>query len=167
MPPAQTAAPHPAPPVYEERLWPAVWIWAVAAGMAGASILVFAPINIITGVIAAVVIGIILTILLIVSTPRIRVTSGDLDVGRARIERRFIGQVEGFRGEDATEQRGTALNATAYQCIRGWISPVVRVEITDDLDRTPYWIMSTRHPEELVAALVGSGVDAGPNNDRR
>lgn len=167
MPPAQTPALPPASPEYEERLWPAAWIWAVAAGMAGASILVFAPINIATGVVAAVVIGIVLAILLIVSTPRIRVTNAELEVGRARIERRFIGRVEGFRSEEATVQRGTALNATAYQCIRGWISPVVRVEITDELDRTPYWIMSTRHPEELVAALAGSGINAESNLDRR
>ncbi len=38
-------------------------------------------------------------------------------------------------------------------CIRGWIDPVVRIEITDPADRTPYWLASTRHPDELVAAL--------------
>ncbi len=141
-------------PLYEERLWPALWIWAVAAGTASASILVFAPINITTGIIAAILVGILLVVLLVLSTPRIRVTETELEVGRARIDRSFVGRVEGFRGEDATEQRGTALNALAFQCIRGWISPVVRIEITDEMDRTPYWITSTRHPDKLVAALT-------------
>jgi hypothetical protein len=41
----------------------------------------------------------------------------------------------------------------AFLCIRGWIDPVVRIEITDPADRTPYWLTSTRRPEELLAAL--------------
>ena len=38
-------------------------------------------------------------------------------------------------------------------CIRGWIDPVVRIEIADPSDRTPYWLASTRRPDKLVAAL--------------
>ena len=30
---------------------------------------------------------------------------------------------------------------------------MVRIEITDPSDRTPYWLTSTRHPEQLLAAL--------------
>lgn len=141
-------------PLYEERLWPSIWVWVVAACVAGASVLVFAPISMTTGVIAAIVVGIVLIVLLVLSTPRIRVTQAELEVGRARIELRFVGDVEGFLDEAATEQRGTALNALSFQCIRGWISPVVRIEITDEKDRTPYWITSTRHPQKLVAALT-------------
>ena len=40
-------------------------------------------------------------------------------------------------------------------CIRGWIDPVVRSEITDPSDRTPYWLTSTRHPERIVEVLSG------------
>jgi hypothetical protein len=32
---------------------------------------------------------------------------------------------------------------------------VVRIEITDPSDSTPYWLTSTRRPDELVAALTG------------
>jgi hypothetical protein len=149
------AAAGPADPVlFEERLWPSVWVWLVAAGVSAAVILVFAPINPLVGYIAAGIVAVILTILLITSTPRLVVTSGALQVGRARIERRYIGAAEAFRGEDATRQRGPALNATAYLCIRGWIDPVVKIEITDEADRTPYWLTSTRRPAQLVAALA-------------
>jgi hypothetical protein len=33
------------------------------------------------------------------------------------------------------------------------VGPVVRIEVTDPHDSTPYWIVSTRHPDALVAAL--------------
>ena len=53
----------------------------------------------------------VLTVLLLMSTPVIRVTEETVQVGRAQIERKWIGEVEAYRGEDATQQRGPALNA--------------------------------------------------------
>jgi hypothetical protein len=94
-------------------------------------------------------------VLLVLSTPAITVTPDALTVGRATIERRFVGSVQPFRAKEATAERGTRLNGLAYLCIRGWIDPVVRIEITDPSDRTPYWLTSTRRPEELTAALSG------------
>ncbi|KRE78747.1 DUF3093 domain-containing protein [Arthrobacter sp. Soil763] len=151
--PASSSSPHDASVVFREKLWPSFWIWLVAAGLSGAGILVFAPISMAAGVTAAVVLFAILTVLLVLSTPSITVTAETLRVGRASIERRFVGSAEAFRGSDATAERGTRLNGLAFMCIRGWIDPVVRIEITDPADRTPYWLASSRHPDELVAAL--------------
>ncbi len=159
MPDSSTSSPAPhstpgdATVLYTEKLWPNVWIWLVAAGFSSAGILVLAPISIGTGLTAAAVLFAIITILLIVSTPSITVTRGTVQVGRATIERRFLGSVTAFRGKEATAERGTRLNGLAFLCIRGWIDPVVRIEITDPADRTPYWLTSTRRPEQLVAAL--------------
>lgn len=159
MPESSSAAPVPdapsagTPAVFRERLWPNVWIWIIAAGISGAGILVFAPISLAAGYTAAGILFVIMAVLLVLSTPTIMVTNDALTVGRATIERRFVGQVEAFHGKDATAQRGTQLNGLAYLCIRGWIDPVVRIEITDPSDRTPYWLTSSRRPEELAAAL--------------
>ena len=45
------------------------------------------------------------------------------------------------------------LDARAWLLIRGWVDPVVRVRLTDPKDPTPYWLVSSRHPEAVVAAL--------------
>ncbi|MBM7782913.1 DUF3093 domain-containing protein [Arthrobacter tumbae] len=140
--------------LYEEKLWPAPWIWMVVAGAAVASVFTFIPISIEAGIIAAVVVAAVLTTLLVLSTPRIRVTPAELQVGKAQIERRYLGDVTAFTGADATAQRGTELHGRAYLCIRGWISPVVRITIDDAEDPTPYWLTSTRRPEQLKAALT-------------
>jgi hypothetical protein len=141
--------------VYSERLWPSPWIWLMVLGFAGASIVTFAPIDIAIGYAAAAIVAVVLGTLLILSTPRIVVTPTTLTVGRATIERRYLGAVSMYTGDEATQQRGPALNGIAYLCIRGWISPVVRVEVIDPEDRTPYWLTSTRRPQQLVAALTG------------
>ncbi|MCU1516099.1 MAG: hypothetical protein JWQ75_820 [Pseudarthrobacter sp.] len=139
--------------VYREKLWPTPWVWLITAGIAGAGILMFAPISAAAGYTAAAVLFAIMAAGLILSTPTITVTPDSLTVGRATIERRFIGGVASFHAKEATAERGTRLNGLAYLCIRGWIDPVVRIEITDPSDRTPYWLTSTRRPEELTAAL--------------
>ncbi|MEO5779132.1 DUF3093 domain-containing protein [Arthrobacter oryzae] len=152
-PPASQSVPSDAAVLYTEKLWPNTWIWLIAAGFSSAGILVLAPISFGTGLTAAAVLFVIIAVLLVLSTPAITVTRSTLQVGRATIERRFLGDAAAFRGKEATAERGTRLNGLAFLCIRGWIDPVVHIEITDPSDRTPYWLTSTRHPERLIAAL--------------
>lgn len=122
-------------------------------GLSAAGILMFAPISITAGIIAALVLLAIMTTMLLLSTPAIVVDRDTIQVGRASIQREFVGTVTAFRKEEATAERGIRLNGLAFMCLRGWIDPVVRIEITDPADRTPYWLTSTRRPEELLAAL--------------
>ncbi|MEC5179941.1 DUF3093 domain-containing protein [Arthrobacter sp. CG_A4] len=151
--PAASNSPSDEAVLYNEKLWPNFWIWLVSAGFSGAGILVFAPISMEAAFTAAAVLFVIIAVLLILSTPAITVTASTLRVGRATIERRFVGTADAFRGKEATAERGTRLNGLAFMCIRGWIDPVVRIEITDPSDRTPYWLTSSRHPDRLVSAL--------------
>ncbi|SCX11187.1 Protein of unknown function [Candidatus Aquiluna sp. UB-MaderosW2red] len=58
--------------------------------------------------------------------------------------------------EDADEVRmqlGPSLNANAKLAIRGDIPKLVKIEIIDPLDPTPYVLISTRQPEQLASAL--------------
>jgi len=120
------------------------------------TILVFAPIDLGLGIAAAVAFFAVEVLILVATTPRIVVRERTLQVGRASIERHHVGQVTGYRGEDARAQRGPLLHGLAFVNVRGWIAPVVRIQLTDERDRTPYWLTSTRRPEELVAALGGA-----------
>jgi hypothetical protein len=49
---------------------------------------------------------------------------------------------------------GPELDPAAHLVHRAWIGPVVRIEVTDPDDPTPYWIVSSRDPDALVAALA-------------
>jgi hypothetical protein len=141
------------PDSFRERLWPAWWVFLATALVIPASLLVFLPISPVAGVVVAIVLYGAIVVTLLVTTPVIEVTDGMLRVGRAQIERSFLGAVTAHRGADAVAERGTRLDARAWLMLRGWISGVVRIELTDDADPTPYWLVSTRRPDELVAAL--------------
>jgi Protein of unknown function (DUF3093) len=140
--------------IYRERLLPGPMIFVITALIIPASLLVFLPINMTVGVICAAVLYSACVILLVIGSPRIEVTDSMLIAGRASLPLPNVGEATGFTGAAATVQRGPQLDARAWLVIRGWISPVVKVEVLDASDPTPYWIVSTRHPNDLVAALA-------------
>lgn len=141
---------------YRERLWPAAWILGVTALVIPASLLVLAPISVLAGAVTGVVLYAGCLGLFIYGAPLIAVTDGTLSAGRARIPVALIGDVTAFDGEEASLERGQRLKATAFLLIRGGIRGVVRVQITDPKDPTPYWLISTRRPTELAAAIMRS-----------
>ena len=48
---------------------------------------------------------------------------------------------------------GPGLRADAELSLRPWIKTAVQIEVDDMNDTTPYWVVATRRPSELVAAL--------------
>lgn len=138
---------------YRERLWPSVGLFIALLLLIPASLLVFLPINTLVGVVFAVVAYAGITILLVATAPVIEVTDTRLTAGRGVIALEFVGEPMAFEGEDASLQRGRGLDARAWVVIRGWVSPVVKLPLNDPADPTPYWLVSTRRPAELVAAV--------------
>ncbi|MFW0183609.1 DUF3093 domain-containing protein [Rothia sp. CCM 9417] len=149
----------PATVLYKERLAPGVGLWLGCLGAGLASFLVGAPINIAAGIVAGIIVALSVGALLYGTSPTLEITESTVRFGRARIEREFIGRAEAFRGEDARVATGPALDGRAYMCFRGWITSVIRVEITDPADPTPYWIASSRHPEK-IAEILNQGLAA-------
>ncbi|MDY0912688.1 DUF3093 domain-containing protein [Rathayibacter festucae] len=140
-------------PSYRERLWPAPWLFVSTALVIPASILVFAPIDLFAGVVVALVLygGTVATLL--ATSPTIEVVDGELWAGRAHIPLELVGDAVAFTGERAFAQRGPRLDARAFLVIRGWVRDVVRVPIEDPADPTPYWLLSSRRPNDVVAAI--------------
>lgn len=127
-----------------------------------ASLLVFLPISIGAGVATAVVLYGGCVTALVVTSPVISVSNEVIAAGRARLPVEFAGTPEVFLGSEATLERGQRLDARAWLVIRGWVSPIVKVPVTDPDDPTPYWIVSTRRPQELAAAIgVARAGDVG------
>lgn len=138
---------------YRERLWPSIWLYLATALVMPASVLVFTPINIVAGIVVAVLLYAACLVALFLAAARIEVTDAELATGRARLPIEFVGEAASFRGEEAFLERGQRLDARAWLLLRGWVDPVVRVMVDDPNDPVPYWLVSTRHPDELIAAL--------------
>ena len=140
-------------PDYLEKLWPTPWIYIASAMLIPGSTLVLAPVSMPAGIVTGVVLYLALVGSLAITTPVIEVQGGRLRAGRAEIALDDIGEATPADEEQARVERGTGLDARAFLVIRGWIKPVVRVPVVDPADPTPYWLISTRRPKELAAAI--------------
>lgn len=139
--------------VYREKLWASAWVFLAMALVIPASLMVFWPISAPVGLAVGLVLYAGCAGMLVLASPVVSITGTELVAGRARLPLALLGEVEAYREPEATAQRGIELDARAWLLIRGWIGPVVRLEITDPDDPTPYWLVSTRRPEALLEAL--------------
>jgi len=98
--------------------------------------------------------GILIAVL--VNAPVIQVLDGDepmLMVGRATMPLRFIEQVEVIHGETIRFEKGPGLNAKAYFVNQAGSKSLVKVQLKDKSDPTPYWLFACSKPDDLVIAL--------------
>ncbi|WP_139416971.1 DUF3093 domain-containing protein [Agromyces laixinhei] len=143
-------------PDYREKLWPTPWMFIISLLLIPASILVLAPVSMPAGIATGVILYAGTVTALSLTAPVIEVADGRLRAGRASIALTETGVATGATDAAARVERGTGLDARAFLVIRGWVKSVVRVPIADASDPTPYWLISTRHPTELAAAINGS-----------
>jgi len=93
---------------------------------------------------------------------RVMVRDGALIAGESSVDIRWIVEVIPLKGESVRRLVGRHGDPTAYVYYRSWISSAVQlvldgsVQPTDEL--VPYWLVSTRRPDELIAALRASGL---------
>lgn len=93
--------------------------------------------------------------LLAYGSARVCVADGVLHAGRARISGVHLGAAEALDQEQTRRTAGREADARAYLLLRPYLKRAVRVEINDPADPAPYWLVSSRHPDELAAALAG------------
>jgi hypothetical protein len=83
----------------------------------------------------------------------ISVDTDQISVGRASIEHRYIA---GCRALDAAETRrraGVEADARAHLVLRPYVKTAVEITLDDPDDPVPYWLVSTRQPQRLAAAM--------------
>lgn len=87
---------------------------------------------------------------------RIRVQDGVLHAGKAHIDLAHIGEVESLDPEETRRVAGVDADARAHLLLRPYLKRAVKVHLTDPDDPAPYWLLHTRHPDELAAALTSA-----------
>jgi len=155
---------HPSPttsatsggPAFDERLSVPWWWYVPAVGLGvllGAEVHMGYP-GLRSWIGYAVLVPLVVAALVLLGRARGQVDDGRLRVGSATIPLRFVGRVEVVDRRDKQAALGPELDPAAFVLHRGWVGPLVRVEVTDPDDPTPYWVFSVREPDRLLAALA-------------
>ncbi len=83
----------------------------------------------------------------------IEIDGNELRVGKARIEIKYLGNVENLDAKKMQLVRGREANPLAYLAIRFWCAKGVKVNLNDARDPTPYWLITSKRGDELVTLL--------------
>ena len=148
-----TPGPPRSAPLFRERLLPGPGGWLILVGLGAAFGLVVGPLSPSLAVAVGLFGAVGLVVLGWISSAVIEVTDGRLQAGRAQIPVRLVTAVQPLDAEAMMTARGPKLDARAYLCMRGWVPTGARATIEDPADPTPYWLLSTRHPEALAEAV--------------
>jgi hypothetical protein len=84
---------------------------------------------------------------------RTEVADGELRVGRDRLPLAQAGQVTALDTAQTRALRGPRADPAAYLMARPYLPRAVYIEVDDPAAATPYWLVGTRRPEELAAAI--------------
>jgi len=151
---------------YREHLRvPASW-WVLGfITMATFASFIWAGFNLLTAVVAyAVLLGGPAVALLIWGNSTIMVTDGELKAGRATMPLAQAGHVQALDEAQTKQMRGPLADPAAHMMLRPYLRYAVYVQVTGDSPARPYWLVGTRHPGALAAAIDRSRPQARTSN---
>jgi hypothetical protein len=84
---------------------------------------------------------------------RLQITDDEVRVRGAHVALRYVSGAVALDAGTLRRVVGREGDPAAFVSIRPWIGPGVQLWLDDADDPTPYWVVSSRHPERVVAAL--------------
>ena len=146
---------------YRERLWVPWWWWPPGLALAGLIALVVNQ-----GVPGmpnwlpfALLLPLAAFVMLWLGKTEVRVVGGaqpdetELWVGAAHLPVSVISRSAEVPSTAKSAALGRQLDPAAYVVHRAWVGPMALLVLDDPDDPTPYWLVSCRHPDRVLAAL--------------
>ncbi len=143
--------------LFRERLSvPLLW-WLLAAGFALSMLAALAfSVGAVWGIAGAAVSLLVATWVFVRAGISIRIDSRAIRIGRAEIEHLYIGGCRPLDAEATRRRAGVEADARAHLVLRPYIDTAVEIALVDPADPVPYWLVSSRRPEKLAAALTAA-----------
>lgn len=143
----------PATDLYKERVLPSIYFYVASIALPLSLILVALPFSELVAF--GLAIASIPTVLVLswLGSPLISLTDSNLSIGQVSIENEYLGKAEVIDSESAFLERGAKLDARAFTKFQIGVKQLVKIEITDPADPTPYWLIATRNPEVLAGLI--------------
>lgn len=148
-------------PRYRERLTVPIAWWVLSGLFALSLLLAFGfYLGPVWGVGSALISLVAMAAVFAAAASRIVVDDTRLHVGRASIEFGYLGEVTALDASAARLRRGPKADARAFLALRPYVSTAVEITLTDPDDPAPYWLVASRRPQVLAAALTRAVADA-------
>lgn len=142
-------------PEYRERLWPRWWVWLLLLALVAMLAIAYgAALGAAVGWAVAALSALTAGALVAGTTPRLAVTQAGLSSGAALLPPDCIGPCRVLSAAEVRELLGPGADARVFTMLRPWSAPAaVLVEVHDPVDPHPAWLVSSRRPARVCAAL--------------
>jgi hypothetical protein len=152
---------------YRERLLVPVSYWLIAVPVVvtlGAEAYFFVD-GIIPPLVIVVLYLIVAAFLVNWSSGTIEVTDGVLRAGGDTLPLSEASEAIALDDKQAMALRGPQADPSAHILLRPYLKRAVYVGIADPGQGVPYWLIATRHPAELAAAIESARHDSRPSGN--
>lgn len=140
---------------YDERLGVPLRWWAQGTMLVASlwlAVVVATP-PVVAWVVTALALLLMVAAFLSWGSARVSVAGGTFRAGRATIPVDLLGEAVALDAEAMRRQAGVDADARAFLLLRAYVKGGVKVDVADPADPTPYWLVSSRQPARLAAAL--------------
>lgn len=143
----------PAVATYRERLRPGAGLFVALLLLIPAVMLMVTPISGGAALPIAIGVYVVISAALWLLSPVLRIENGRFAAGNAQISVSLLGAARTLDRDGLRREIGPGADARSYLLIRGYIHTAVQIKVVDPADPTPQWIVTTRRPAQLLAAL--------------
>lgn len=140
-------------PVFKERLWPSPLLLLTMLLFVPAVMMIVFPLNPTIAIPVAIAFYLIVAGSLVLMSPTIVVSNGTLQAGNAKIPVALLGKTTELDQAALRRIIGTEADARAYLVVRGHIHRGIKIDVLDENDPTPYWVLTSRKPRQLAAVI--------------
>jgi hypothetical protein len=84
------------------------------------------------------------------------VSDGQLFIGKAHIETKYISNVISLDRNEMAMERTRLIDPAAHLALKFWEPRGVKIILSDPQDPTPYWLVTTKRGKELASAIKQS-----------
>src|SRR6185312_658771 len=140
--------------LFRERLTVPIMWWVLASLFALSVLLaVGAYLGPVWGIGTALATVMVATAIYISAAVVISIDAREIRIGRASIEHAYIASSQALAAEEARQRAGVGADARAHLVLRPYVRTAVEITLDDPDDPVPYWLVSTRRPQQLAEAL--------------
>ena len=143
----------PATDLYKERVLPTVYFYIASITLPLSLFLVALPFSEVVSISLALASIPLVLVLSWLGSPLIALNEQTLSIGQASIETKYLGKAEVVSAQEAFLERGVKLDSRAFTKFQIGVKQLVKIEIQDKQDPTPYWLIATRNPEFLAGLI--------------
>jgi hypothetical protein len=144
-----------APASYRETLYTPWWWYLVSAGVAGVLAAEFhiAGYGLTDWIPFCTLVPLSIVLVWWMGHSRLEISGGEVRIRGAHLPLQYVSGSVALDPRTLRRVVGREGDPAAFVSVRPWIGPGVQLWLDDEEDPTPYWVVSTRHPDQVLAVL--------------